>query len=185
MQEEGTRDPQLEWSTKKQGDQDDDGRTKEEATKGPAQEPIPEGSGTEQTYTQAMDEQEAPEQHNDGENEEIMTVEAQMLDLTVDENRDTGKNGEQCLVVTTSRRQKQGRKERESRKSERKETESEQATPGTYWDDFPPLQASEEEESQSFQNIQIRKNKRTDRTGMQSRSRSRSAVRGRVSDTSQ
>jgi hypothetical protein len=129
-----------------------------------------------------MDQLEAPEQHNDGENEEIMTVEAQMLNLTVNENRGTGKNGEQSLEVATSRRQKQGQKEKESRKSERKETESEQATPGTYGDNFPP---SEEEESQSSQNIQIQKKKRVDRTGMQSSSRSLSAVRGGDSDTSQ
>jgi hypothetical protein len=87
MQEKGTKDLQLERITKKQGYQGDYGRT--------TKEPIPERSGTEQTYTQAMDEQEAPEQHNDGENEEIIILEAQMLDLTVDENRDTEKNGEQ------------------------------------------------------------------------------------------
>ena len=134
-QEQGTRDPVLEQSTKWQGHREDDGGTKEEETKGTVQEPIPEGSGPEQNNTQTMDEQEPPEQHTGGENEDVMAVEAQMIDLTVEENKGAGTNGEHQLDAATSTH-KQERKERVSLKSEREETKLEPVTQGTYGDDF-------------------------------------------------
>jgi hypothetical protein len=186
IQEARARDPTLERSPKEPRQQNDDNRTAEAATKGTAPETIIEGHGAEQMHTPVMDEQEPHEHQTDGETGVKVTVEAQTMDIMMEENKNTEMNGELSEVAATSRRIRAGRKERESCTLERKDLASEQGTPGIQEDDFPQLQASEEEENPSSQNKQSRKKKRTDRLGIrvQSRSRSRSAVRGRISDTS-
>jgi hypothetical protein len=100
-------------------------------------------------YTPVMDEQEPHVHQTEGETGVKMTVEAQTMDIMMEENKNTETNGELSEVAATSRRIRVGRKERESRTLERKDLASEQGTPGIQEDDFPQLQASEEEENPS------------------------------------